>query len=85
MEEVLPRKGWFPGQISGWIRMELDFAISHETISTYFRTNKPVEICIVIYGVERKKRYKINDRRGCIKNKVSINARSSIVNTHNRH
>jgi len=85
--ERLLRQDWSPEQIALRLEAEQDFRISHEWIYHYIyhdqgqggdlyqhlRCQKP-----------RRKRYGKNDRRGCIPNQVSIDARPAIVEAKRR-
>jgi len=85
--DVLIKNDWSPEQIHGWLKEKLDVAISHEwiyqhiyqdqlnggTLYTHLRSQKSY-----------RKRRGGHDRRGQIKNRVSIEERPDIVETKER-
>lgn len=77
------KQNWSPEQISGRFTLENEASISHETIYQYiFRDKKTSETLYTSLrhaGKKYKKRYGSHDRRGQIKNKVSIEQRPAIV------
>lgn len=80
---------WSPVQISGWLKVTHDTNVSHESIYKYVlkdkKENGPLYLNLR-HQRKRKKRYgtKSHDRRGQIKNKVSIDDRPAIVNSKSR-
>lgn len=85
--ETLLREDWSPEQISGWLAREEGIVISHEWIYQYVYQDKR-------HGGElykhlrcqkqRRKRYGSNDRRGQIKDRVSIEERPEVVDNRTR-
>jgi len=80
------KKDWSPEQISGYFKKH-EKKISHETIYKFIAQDK--KDGGVLYKnlrckKKRKKRYGSNDRRGIIKNRVSIDQRPSIVEGRSR-
>jgi len=82
------KQEWSPEQISGYLAKNEDMHICHETIYQYVWADKQA-------GGEhykhlrhahkkRKKRYGKNDRRGQIKDRISIDERPKIVDTKER-
>lgn len=85
--EELICQDWSPEQVSGWLAIEEGIAVSHEWIYKHIYADKR-------QGGElhkhlrcqkpRKKRYGSNDRRGQIKDRVSIEERPSVVDERSR-
>jgi transposase, IS30 family len=78
---------WSPEQISGWMKRNMDISISHEWIYQYILKDKLTGGSLYLYircKQKRKKRYGSNDRRGNLKNRVSIDDRPDIVETRSR-
>lgn len=79
---------WSPEQISGYLKNEGNNWVSHETIYQYILEDK--ENGGQLYkqlrhsGKKRKKRYASNDRRGEIKNRVSIDQRPKSIEKRER-
>jgi IS30 family transposase len=82
--EELIRQDWSPEQVSHWLRENYDLQISHYQciladkhaggdLHHHLRCQK-----------KRKKRYGSYDRRGKLKNRVSIDERPAIVDTRQR-
>jgi len=75
---------WSPDQISGYLRKEGSAEISHESIYQFLLADKKTGGMLYTHlrhsGKERKKRYGSKDRRGQIKNRISIDERPKIVN-----
>jgi len=69
---------WSPDQISGYLRKAHNLSISHERIYRFILADKQAggTLCTHLRhsGKKRKKRYGAIDRRGQIKNRVSIDA-----------
>lgn len=75
---------WSPEQISGWLLKNNNIRISHESIYQFILADKKSGGTLwthLRWQKKRKKRYgtKSHDRRGQIKNKVSIEKRPKIV------
>ena len=78
---------WSPEQIHGWMKENLAVSVNHEWIYHYIRQDKHTGGDLYTHlrcKRKRKKRYGSNDRRGQIKNRVSIDERPSIVETRSR-
>ena len=78
---------WSPEQISGWMKKEMDYSVSHEWIYHYILHDKQDGGNLYLHlrcRKKRKKRYGSNDRRGQIKNRVSIDERPAIVEARSR-
>ncbi len=85
--EILIRQEWSPEQISGWLKKNCDFQISHEWIYQHILKDKLVGGDLYRHlrcQKKRRKRYWRNDRRGKLKNRVSIDERPGIVDTRQR-
>lgn len=76
-------KQWSPDQISGWLREDKDIAISHERIYQFVladkRNNGSLYRNLRHAHRKRKKRYGSPDRRGQIRNRISIDQRPTCV------
>ena len=74
---------WSPDQISGYLQKENIASISHERIYQFLIADKKVGGALYTHlrhsGKKRKKRYGSKDRRGQIKNRISIDERPKIV------
>lgn len=74
---------WSPDQISGYLARTEGLSISHERIYQYVLEDKQDGGALYKHlrhaGKKRKKRYGSHDRRGQIKNRVSIEDRPIIV------
>jgi transposase, IS30 family len=72
-----------PEQVSGWLSKEQDIAISHERIYQHVWTNKGEGGELYKHlrhsNKKRKKQYGSKDKRGQIRNRVSIEERPEIV------
>jgi IS30 family transposase len=80
--EQLICKEWSPEQISAWMKKNMDIAVSHEWIYKYVLKDKQDGGSLYLHlrcKKKRKKRYGSNERRGNLKNRVSIDQRPSIV------
>lgn len=79
---------WSPDQISGYLKKEQVPDVSHETIYQFILVDKKAGGLLYKHlrhsGKKRKKRYGSVDRRGQIKNRVSIEARPAIVDKKER-
>lgn len=85
--ETLIEEDWSPEQISGWLKLEVNISISHEWIYQHILLDKQSGGDLYRHlrcQKKRKKRYGSRDRRGEIKNKVSIDERPPIVDTRER-
>ena len=85
--ERLICKEWSPEQISGWMKVNMDIAVSHEWIYQYVLKDKLAGGSLYLHlrcKKKRKKRYGSNDRRGNLINRVSIDERPDIVDRRNR-
>ena len=76
-----------PDQISGALKLE-GICISHERIYQFILANKNLGGTLYTHlrhsGKKRKKRYGSHDRRGQIKNRISIEARPNVVDKKER-
>lgn len=79
---------WSPEQISGYFKKESLFEISHERIYQFLledkKTGGDLHKHLRHSGKKRKKRYGSKDRRGQIKNRVSIDERPAVVDKKSR-
>jgi transposase, IS30 family len=79
---------WSPDQISGYLRKEGVAEISHERIYQFLLEDKKEGGLLYTHlrhsGKKRKKRYGSKDRRGQIKNRVSIDKRPKVVDKKQR-
>jgi IS30 family transposase len=85
--ESYVRQDWSPEQVSGWLKGEQHIAVSHERIYQYIYADKEQGGDLHQHlrcRRKRRKRYGSYDRRGQIKNRVSIEARPAIVETKRR-
>ena len=85
--EQLICKEWSPEQISGWMKKNMDIAISHEWIYQHIFKDKLVGGSLHLHlrcKNKRRKRYGSYDRRGNLKNRISIDERPSIVEDRSR-
>ena len=85
--EALIGEDWSPEQISGWLKLEINIFVSHEWIYHHILVDKQCGGHLYRHlrcRKKRKKRYGSNDRRGQIKNKVSIDERPPIVDSRER-
>jgi IS30 family transposase len=85
--EMLIRQDWSPEQVSDWIKINCGFQISHEWIYQYILTDKHAGGDLHHHlrcQKKRRKRYGSYDRRGKLKNRVSIDERPAIVDTRQR-
>lgn len=74
---------WSPEQISGWLKVTHGIAISHERIYQHIWTDKSHGGTLYTHlrqsHKKRKKQYGSKDKRGQIRNRVSIDERPAIV------
>ncbi len=85
--EALTRQEWSPEQVSDWLKDNYDLQISHEWIYQYILMDKQAGGDLHRHlrcQKKRRKRYGSYDRRGKIKNRVSIDQRPAIVDTRQR-
>jgi IS30 family transposase len=85
--DTLIRQEWSPEQVSGWLREKHGLQISHEWIYQYILTDKQSGgdlHCHLRCQKKRRKRYGSYDRRGKLRNRVSIDERPAIVDTRQR-
>ena len=85
--ERLICKEWSPEQISGWMKKNMKISISHEWIYQYVLKDKMAGGSLYLHlrcQKKRKKRYGSNDRRGNLKNRVSIDERPDVVDARSR-
>lgn len=79
---------WSPEQISGRLALEEDINISHETMYQYIWADKRAGGVLYKHlrgsRKKKKKRYGKTDRRGQIKDRVSINERPEVVDNKER-
>lgn len=85
--EQLLREDWSPEQISGWLAREEGIAISHEWIYQYVYKDKRCGGDLYRHlrcQKPRRKRYGSYDRRGRIRERVSIDERPEVVEARSR-
>jgi IS30 family transposase len=85
--ESLIRQEWSPEQVSEWLRENYGRQISHEWIYQYILTDKQAGGDLHRHlrcQKKRRKRYGSYDRRGTLKNRVSIDQRPAVVDTRRR-
>jgi len=85
--EALIRQDWSPEQISDWLKDNYCLQISHEWIYQYILMDKHAGGDLHRHlrcQKKRRKRYGSYDRRGRIRNRVSIDQRPAIVDTRQR-
>jgi IS30 family transposase len=74
---------WSPEQLSGWLKQECNIAISHERIYQHVWSDKREGGELYKHlrrsHKKRKKHYGSKDKRGQIRNRVSIDERPEIV------
>ncbi|CAK8716019.1 MAG: Helix-turn-helix domain-containing protein [Candidatus Electronema aureum] len=78
---------WSPEHISGWLSATKNLQVSHERIYQHVAHDKQQGGTLYIHlrcRKKRRKRYGSTDRRGTIKNRVSIDHRPSIVEERSR-
>ncbi len=88
IDEQLRTQQWSPEQIRDRLRQEGHECVSHEWIYLYIwqdkRTGGDLYTHLRQASKKRRKRYGTNSRRGCIRNRVSIDERPAIVDTRSR-
>jgi len=85
--KILIENEWSPEQIHGWMKENLIVSVSHERIYDYIYQDKEKGGDLYTYlrcKQKYKKRYGSNDRRGQIKNRVSIDQRPDVVEQRSR-
>lgn len=85
--ERLILQDWSPEQVSDWLNKNYSFQISHERIYQYILTDKHAGGDLHRHlrcQKKRRKRYGSYDRRGKLRNRVSIEERPAIVDTRMR-
>jgi IS30 family transposase len=85
--ESLIRQEWSPEQASDWLKGNYGLQISHEWIYQYILMDKQAGGDLHRHlrcQKKRRKRYGSYNRRGRIKNRVSIDERPAIVDTRQR-
>lgn len=78
---------WSPEQISGWLNLEKDISISHESIYQYILEDKRRSGSLHTHlrcRKKRRKRYGTYDKRLQIPDRISIDERPAIVDTKER-
>jgi len=85
--EALIRQEWSPEQVSDWLKVNFGLHISHEWIYQYILMDKHAGGNLHRHlrcQKKRRKRYGSYNRRGKLKNRVSIDERPAIVDTRQR-
>jgi len=85
--EFFIRQDWSPEQVSDWLKINYGLQISHESVYQYILKDKHAGGNLHRHlrcQKKRRKRYGSYDRRGTLKNRVSIDERPSIVDTRQR-
>jgi len=83
----LIEEDWSPEQIHGWLQVNMDMTVSHEWIYQYILRDKQTGGSLYQHlrcKKKRKKRYGANDRRGQLRNRLSIEERPALVETRER-
>jgi transposase, IS30 family len=78
---------WSPEQVSGWMKQEQGIAISHERIYQHIWTDKSDGGTLyqhLRHSGKKRKQYGSKDKRGQIRNRVSIDDRPLIVSEKTR-
>jgi len=86
VEQLFCRE-WSLEKISDCMKKNMDIAVSHEWIYKYVLKDKQTGGSLYLHlrcKKKRKKRYGSNERRGILKNRVSIDERPAVVDTRNR-
>lgn len=88
VEMKLTKEQWSPEQITGWCQAQGIDMVSHERIYQFIWQDKKQGGNLyqhLRHGSKKyRKRYGINDKRGSIKDRVSIEQRPEIANNKNR-
>jgi len=85
--ELLIKNDWSPEQIHGWMKINMTLTVSHEWIYQYILRDKQAGGSLYRHlrcKKKRKKRYGANDRRGNLKNRISIDHRPGVVENRSR-
>jgi len=86
--EAYLRQDWSPDQISGYLYRTEGLSISHERVYQYVLEDKKSGGTLYQHlrhsNKKRKKRYGSHDRRGQLKNRISIDERPKIVDKKTR-
>ena len=85
--ETLITEDWSPEQCSGWLALNENIQVSHEWIYKYIyqEQKRGGELYKHLRcQKKRRKRYGVNDKRGQLKNRVSIDERPAIVDLKTR-
>jgi IS30 family transposase len=85
--ETLLRLDWSPEQIQGWMKYTLGYTVSHEWIYHYVLHDKNKGGDLYLHlrcQKKKKKRYGAKDRRGQLKDRVSIEHRPQVVESRTR-
>ncbi len=86
VDELL-REEWSPEQVSGWLALEEGIEVSHEWIYLHVYADKREGGTLYRHlrcQKARRKRYGSADRRGQIKDRVSIDERPAVVDERSR-
>jgi len=86
VEELL-QENWSPEQISGWLALNENIRISHEWIYLYIYRDKHEGGQLYQHlrcQKKRRKRYGSHERRGMLKNRISIDERPTVVDDKQR-
>jgi IS30 family transposase len=78
---------WSPEQISGWLKQEQGIAISHERIYQHIWADKLAGGTLyrhLRHSGKKRKQYGSKDKRGQIRNRISIDDRPAIVSEKTR-
>lgn len=87
MVELFIEQDWSPEEVSGWLDENWQMRISHEWIYQYILKDKQQGGSLYTHlrcKTRYRKRYGAKDRRGQIKNRVSIDERPAIVDQRKR-
>jgi IS30 family transposase len=85
--EAKIKDDWGPGQVSGWLKREQCTAVSHERIYQHIWTDKLEGGSLykhLRHSGKKRKQYGSKDKRGQIRNRVSIDDRPCIVSEKTR-
>jgi len=85
--EDLLREDWSPEQVSNWLLLNEGIQVSHEWIYLYIYQSMKAGDDLHTHlrcQKKRRKRYGSYDRRGQLKNRVSIDERPVVVDLKNR-
>ena len=87
IRDVATNCNWSPEQIHGWMKINMVLTVSPEWIYQYILRDKQTGGFLYQHlrcKKKRKKRYGANDRRGNLKNRVSIEDRPNVVEDRSR-